>query len=1017
MKAFCKMLRALGLVGLSIFTIMARAEDIDIYTAGNFDSSLPNVIFVLDNTANWSGNNQGWGDLQQGQAEVRAIKSALQNLTGQVNVGLFEFRPKGCVDCGYVRFSLQAFNGAAQARFNGVLDRIFQNIGSDDEKRNSGAPYGDLMLDLYNYLSGRDSLGAGSGTPIFADAGGYSTSYSRFMSPFSSATLCTKTAIVFIGNPQSSGPTTDGLANSSVLKSLYASVNNAAPDRLSGDAVGSPLPIRVFSKKDNLLTDEENKTIGGSWNFDDWAKFLNLYGVPVSTGGDSKVQRHSISTYTIDVYKNQPNPEHSGLLHSAAQAGGGLYFVATTEDGIKLAIEKSLKGILAVNSSFAAASVPVQANDKVRRENEVFVGLFRPDPLARPRWFGNLKQYNLAYVGGVLSLVGQNGRPVTDSNKLVDECAISKWTTDSGKYWLNLGVTPSPRGTCMLVKKDNGELYDEFSDFPDGPFVEKGGAAQQLRSRASASSRVLKTVSGTALTPLSATHLGSETLYQYFIGSGKGGDGEVSPSSGLRASIHGDVVHSTPTAINYRGTTGTVVFYGSNDGLLRAVSAASGTELWGLIAPEHIPKIKRLYDNSPLVAYPNQSADARPKDYFFDGSLGHIVRYENQELVQAWIYPTMRRGGRMVYALDVKTPSSPKLLWRRGCLGETGCDEGFGDIGQTWSTPVAATVKDGAGAARQVVIFGGGYDACEDNKVAAVSCATARGRSVYVLDARTGEQLAKFATERSVVADVSVVDVNGDGFGDYAYAADMGGAVWRINLKPPAAKATVSSAWTFTKVAYTTGAARKFMHAPALVPFKGNIYVALGSGNRERPLATDYPYTSDIDDRFFVFLNDPRDDTVLNLDDSSKTTDSDKADLKCEDEGIAAGRGWFRRLLGRGEQVANPAMVVQGDVVFSTYRPGGAKVDMCVNSLGIGTDYRINLFNGSSCGNAPVEVVGAGMPTPGSFFIVEIADGKGGVEGAAVGIGGAAGFGKIRKLPRNERTERSIKYWVNEIDE
>jgi type IV pilus assembly protein PilY1 len=37
--------------------------------------------------------------------------------------------------------------------------------------------------------------------------------------------------------------------------------------------------------------------------------------------------------------------------------------------------------------------------------------------------------------------------------------------------------------------------------------------------------------------------------------------------------VHGDVLHSTPVAVNYGGSTGVVVFYGANDGVFRAINA------------------------------------------------------------------------------------------------------------------------------------------------------------------------------------------------------------------------------------------------------------------------------------------------------------------------------------------------------------------------------------------------------------------------------------------------------------
>ena len=43
----------------------------------------------------------------------------------------------------------------------------------------------------------------------------------------------------------------------------------------------------------------------------------------------------------------------------------------------------------------------------------------------------------------------------------------------------------------------------------------------------------------------------------------------------------------------------------------------------------------------------------QPKSYFFDGSIGGYQERNGNAVDKMWIYPSMRRGGRMVYAFDV----------------------------------------------------------------------------------------------------------------------------------------------------------------------------------------------------------------------------------------------------------------------------------------------------------------------------------------------------------------------------
>src|SRR4029077_15474080 len=111
----------------------------------------------------------------------------------------------------------------------------------------------------------------------------------------------------------------------------------------------------------------------------------------------------------------------------------------------------------------------------------------------------------------------------------------------------------------------------------------------------------------------------------------------------------------------------------------------------------------------------------------------------------------------------------------------------------------------------------------------------------------TGAQLAFFTTTRSVAADIALISVATPGMVDHAYVADTGGNVYRIDFKPNL------SQWVMNRIAYTNGSGREFLFAPALLAAPGGqVYVALGSGDREHPLQAQYPYTNVLN-RFYVF--------------------------------------------------------------------------------------------------------------------------------------------------------------------
>lgn len=490
---------------LVLATTLAQAEDIDIFVGNTtVDTGLPNVIFVLDNTANWSRQSQGWpGGLAQGQSEVRAIKTALADLQDRVNVGFVMFTTEGNAneDGGYVRHRLQKLTNASRTSLSAKLDSIFNNINDPVEKRSANTAFGNLMYDTYNYLVGGTQSYNGVGTPSLADSSAYSSNYSKFISPLSSDSACAKTYLIFIGNPNSSGPTGDSSTNSASLKALYAAAGVASvPDGVAGTS-GSPAPLPLPGFEVTTIVDKQpiiingqyssacyapvdgakqgqtiiagpsactaaesvtsaaclqatsegatcectatsktqgacpkfgstqtyklglqlagtsstvvketgafNTTSGRAWNLDDWAKFLNQQGVPIQitpTEGAPYTQRVPIITYTIDVFNKQQNADHSALLLSAAKVGGGRYFQAKNESAIVDAIQNALSDILSVSSTFAAVTLPVSATNRAQNKNQIYIGSFRPDQSAEPRWFGNLKRYQIGIFNGSAEL-------------------------------------------------------------------------------------------------------------------------------------------------------------------------------------------------------------------------------------------------------------------------------------------------------------------------------------------------------------------------------------------------------------------------------------------------------------------------------------------------------------------------------------------------------------------------------------------------------------------------------------
>ncbi|MFD2367786.1 pilus assembly protein [Pseudoduganella sp. GCM10020061] len=1025
-RAFAAALAA----GIALAPAISRADDIDIFTGASAGAAVnPRILIVLDNTSNWSRQSQQWpGGITQGQAEVSAIKKAITKLNANVNVGIMEFVP-GNVEGGYVRHAVSPMNDVNKTALKAKLDTIYANINSPTEKRNSSAPYGTLMRDVYNYFAGANST-AGSNTPSgTADANGYTTLYSKFKAPLTNEATCGRSFIIFIGNPNSSGPDSDPSSNTQALAGLggitaqlglpaftsskilvpasvgtttacYANQQAAEAELPAfatkcaayseGCSIGAPVQPAPLTCAPNtstyhvIGTNEEitNVATGGSstdtrpMNADEWARFMHDKGVPVA-GSDV---RPYVTTYTIDVYNKQPNAVHTSLLLSMAKVGGGKYFAAQSEQAIMNAMEEILGEVLSVNNSFASTSLPVNATNRSQNENQVFIGMFRPDPDASPRWFGNLKRYQLISRGDTIELGDVTGKlAVNTLTGFVTPCAISYWTSGSGNYWAGLGINPDPAGSCTVA--------DAYSDSPDGPLVEKGAVAQVLRngnnpptttaSPTYAVNRTIYTQGTSGLTAFNTTSSRlSDSVVRFIRGEDVNNEKGTNSLTTTRPSIHGDVIHSRPLPINYGGTTGVVVYYGANDGTFRSVHAATGKENWAFIAPEFFPRLERLKTETPQLNYPtasgpSTSATAMPKDYFFDGSTGV---YQNADSSAVWVFPTMRRGGRMIYALDVSTPTAPVFKWKAGCpnlTNDLNCTDGMEGIGQTWSTPAVAFIK-GFSTETPVIVVGGGYDSCEDANLKLPACSSTKGGFVYVLNADTGALLASFPTARGVAADISLVDIDNDAMPDYAYAADIGGNIYRINFidGPETREALAREDWAAYKVAFTSGDGRKFLFGPALFAARNKVYIAIGSGDREHPLAWQYPY-NEVRNRFYVRLDDltvSNSELAYDLDEMSDYS----ANTTCSSPGVLPTgnlAGWYMDL-AQGEQVVTSALIASGMVTFSTNRPMSGSSTSCSAALGEAKGYWVNLFNASggigvdgTCGGQRSSIfIGGGLP-------------------------------------------------------
>ena len=930
-------------------------DDTDIFLVSpSIPGQRPNVLIIWDNTANWSQRVSG--DTAYA-LEKQALSTVISGLSDQFNVGLMLFTETGGGNSStrgaYPRYHIRqmtADSGTIAGNRTNLanLIRSLNETGPAADK-GSNAQYARAMHEAYLYFGGRTALaGAGQVKRDYAAFGG-SASGTTYVSPVGDG--CQKNFIIFISNG-----TSDNGENTGAEGLLSG---------LGGKFSGDPIALTPAGEQANWA--------------DEYSRFLANNDI-----SPAFADRQTATVFTIAVYDRAkiattPVASQIALMKSMARQGKGEYFAGTDLSSIQAAFEQIFARVQSVNGVFASTTLPVSVNVRGTHLNQVYMGVFRPSATLAPRWVGNLKMYQLAldaatrtvYLADILGAPAQNA--ITG---FIKENAVSAWTTDSG-FW------------SFRSAEENGA--GGASDRPDGDLVEKGAVAQGLRT-AYASSQVLRKLyscTGTcsAGSLLSATPFATsngditqaalvassaaerDLVIDWIRGQDNNGDENLNGSgSDARATIHGDVLHSRPAVINYNRNTPSdendvVSFYGSNDGVFRAVrgglGAGAGGELWGFVPPEFFGKLKRLRDGSPAISASNK----RP--YFADGPIGVYQKDVNGDgkLVAAdgdkvYLYIGMRRGGRFLYALDVSDPQNPRLLWKK-----TASDVGLGELGMTWSEPKIARIR---AHANPVVIMGAGYDSNQDNDPTTVP--DTRGRGIMVLDAFNGNPLWQAgpapsgATHNLVLAgmthsipsDVTLLDRNGDGYTDRIYVGDTGGNVWRGDLYD-----ANPANWTVVKLASIGGTEannrRKFLYPPDVVYGSDGTgrydAVLIGSGDRE------HPFEVSVTNRYYMFKD--RETGLV----SARTSPITEADLfdatdNAVQVGSTAGIGAAKAALGgsggwmltlaTGEKVIGGSVTLAGTTFFNTNQPSSVASATCSSNLGVALQYAVSYEDASA---------------------------------------------------------------------
>jgi len=372
--------------------------------------------------------------------------------------------------------------------------------------------------------------------------------------------------------------------------------------------------------------------------------------------------------------------------------------------------------------------------------------------------------------------------------------------------------------------------------------------------------------------------------------------------------VLGGVVHSRPTLISYganinandkdsdndgeidadAGMVATdessrddYVMFGSMEGALHIASAESGQESLAFI-PKTIlnQQIQALQPEGTIANAPVFGVDApwaTKGSYKYDFSSPTSTSSGKIVADKVYVYGGLRQGGKGLYGLDVSKLSSPKMLFS---IDNT--TTGYQALGKIWSEPVSGQIKVGTGrnSIKDVIVFGGGYDECyedptyrlgsTDNEFTECQSSVksmADGNAVYIADAKTGEVIWSISgrssgasgkhirvpeMKHSVVSKITTLDRDDDGMIDHLYFGDLGGQLFRVDLRNGQAISGSAGVNNFTRrivkvldgnsgTLENEGLQRRFYGQPSVSFYKDKsvlfALVNIASGDRSNPIS------------------------------------------------------------------------------------------------------------------------------------------------------------------------------------
>jgi type IV pilus assembly protein PilY1 len=660
-------------------------------------------------------------------------------------------------------------------------------------------------------------------------------------------------------------------------------------------------------------------------------------------------------------------------------SGGGAYFVENPQDLINAMTsfrERVKKSSLLVSPIIPTDSFGFHSQDK-----KVYFALFKPE--VRSLWSGNLKCYKIGEDGIIYD---KNNNPAIDETTgFFKDTAHSFWSSTVDGNNILAG------GMAEHISKDR-KVYSDILDTSYNSYANNGTALSDTGNKLhETNTNLIPALLN--ITPENVWGGDDEAEKNNVISWARGVDIYESDGDGDRRDDRnsiGDPLHTKPVLVKYY-TGDETLYLTTNSGFLHAVNPENGNTIFSFIPRDLLPNLRELSatNNGGNKIYGLDAPMTSLKlDANGDGNILQSAGGAVSPNEAIFLIMPMRRGGRNIYALNVSDRNNPSVAWTiRGGktaaqqttkLFKGGTTTGLGDftkLGQTWSIAMPAMIK-WQGTPKVVFFFGGGYDEQTDNQT--IIQQNSMGHAIFMVDAISGEKLWQASGDanndtnlvisgmnHSIVSNLSLVDINQDGFTDFIIATDVGGQVFRIDINNNnVGPASFAMGSLIAQLADNTlSGSRRFFEAAnvSLAPKNTHLNIAIGSGFRANPHST---YTQD---RIYVIkdtnvFSKPTNYAYANGDVIRETSLYNATDNLIQ-SGTASQRlaavnslnskhGWYINLEQTGEKLFSKLQTYAGVLTFTTNTPPDSLASTnCQANLGSSSLYALNIENGSAISN------------------------------------------------------------------